>query len=97
MENMSDYIEKIKEKDISKFRHKDVLGTEEEPVVVIIRYSPSSANYSFCELSDYHNITANAGYKIDNHPKVKSQNKWLLTQEFGYHWGRIADERGNNN
>ena len=82
---------KIKENDISKFRYKDVLGNIESPEIVIVSYSPSSASYSYCLLSDFPKIPLNIGYSIDSHSMVKNQNKWVLIQEYGYHWGRITN------
>ena len=81
--------EKILEKDVSRFRYKDVLGDDEKPQIVIIRYSAIEAAYLYVDIEDFTEDPAFLKYTVHSHPLVQSKNKWLLTQEYGYYWGRI--------
>jgi len=81
--------DKILEKDISKFRYKDVLGTEHEPKIVIIRYSAIEAAYLFVDIDEFVDDPAYSRYDVHAHPLVKTMNKWLLVDKYQYFWGRV--------
>ena len=80
----------ILEKDISKFIYKDVLGNSETPKIVIIKYSAIGASYLYVLIDNFSNDQAFLGYGAHMHPLVKTGNKWILTKEYPYYWGKIT-------
>jgi hypothetical protein len=72
------------------------IDSDGEEEIVIIHYSGVGASYLYVMIDDFSNSKAFTGYGAHAHPLVKVGNKWLLTQEYPYHWGRVERAKGEN-
>lgn len=80
----------ISEKDYNNFKYGDVIGSEKEPLIVLLRFSPSQGVYYYCALDDFTDEGVLRGYNVALVPFVKEKNKWSLFTENPFKWGRVT-------